>query len=395
MSDGHVVIVGAGQGGFQAAMSLRQEGHAGPITLIGAEDGLPYQRPPLSKDYLKTGRAEKMALRPADFFDKKQIILRTGTTVDAIDRAARTVSIGDESLSYDHLILATGTRNLIPSIPGIDRALALRTLDDARHLRDSLAAPRRIAVIGGGFIGLEFAAVARSLGHDVHVAEAAPRLMSRVLSPEMSEAFRRKHESLGTHLHLGNGVTEVTATGLGLSDGTEIRADLILLAAGVRPNVELAAMAGLAVDNGIAVDAALRTEDPVIFALGDCCAFPDPRTGRMVRLESVQAATDHARAIAKSIVHGAADAYTAVPWFWSDQADWKLQIAGLAMPSDDRVRVDEHTVFRFDGDTLTAVETINNAKVHMRTRKLMAGRDVPTRDMLAKANYDLTNTEGN
>jgi 3-phenylpropionate/trans-cinnamate dioxygenase ferredoxin reductase subunit len=390
VSDARVVIVGAGQGGLQAAMSLRQDGHEGPITLIGGEPGLPYQRPPLSKAYLKSGEADKLVLRPADFFAKKGITLRDGTWVEAIDRTARTVHAGGEALPYDRLILATGTRNLVPPIAGVSRALGLRTLEDACRLRARLTAPCRIAVIGGGFIGLEFAAVARSLGHEVHVAEAAPRLMARVLSPDMSDRFRRMHEGIGTALHLGRGVTEVTDEGIVLSDGQVVAADLVLLAAGVRPNTDLADRAGLAIDNGIRVDATLRTSDPDIFALGDCAAFPDPRTGRTIRLESVQAATDHARAIARTITAGTDAPYEAVPWFWSDQADWKLQIAGLASPEDDSVAVDDHTVLRFAGNRLSAVETINNAKVHMKARKLLAGITPPARDMLVAGDYDLT-----
>lgn len=389
MSHGHVVIIGAGQGGAQAAMSLRQEGHAGPITLIGDEPGLPYQRPPLSKAFLKTGEADKLALRPASFFEKKQIALRSGTRVTAIDRAAKRVQLEGDTLDYDHLILATGTRNLVPPIPGIERALGLRTLDDARALRAALQRPRTVAVIGGGFIGLEFAAVARALGHEVSVAEAAPRLMSRVVSPEMSQRFATLHENLGTALHLGQPVTEVTDCGISLADGTRLPADLVLLAAGVRPNVELAEAAGLAAENGIVVDATLRTEDPAIHALGDCAAFPDPVTGRAVRLESVQAATDHARTIARAIT-GRPEPYAAVPWFWSDQSDHKLQIAGLAAPGDEAVTVGETTVLRFNDITLSAVETINDTKIHMKARRLLAPGTAPTRDILAASAYDLT-----
>ncbi|MCT4370959.1 oxidoreductase [Yangia mangrovi] len=390
MSGGHVVIVGAGQGGLQAAMSLRQEGHEGQITLIGGEPGLPYQRPPLSKAYLKTGEADKLALRPASFFESKAITLRPGIWVDAIDRAAQQVRIGSETLDYDALILATGTRNLRPPIPGLERALDLRTLEDARTLRAALDQPRRIAVIGGGFIGLEFAAVAAGLGHNVSVAEVAPRLMARAVSPEMSERFRSLHEGLGTELHLGNGVSEVTESGLLLADGTEVTADLVLLAAGVRPNVELAQEAGLEVDNGIVVGTTLRTADPQIFALGDCAAFPEATSGRRVRLESVQAATDHARCIAKAIVKGETTPYAAVPWFWSDQHELKLQIAGLADPSDESVGLEGGAVLRFRGGCLTAVETINDARTHMQARRLLGGGAVPTRDSLLEKNYDLT-----
>lgn len=384
-----VVIVGAGQGGLQAAISLRQEGFAGTITLIGAEVGLPYQRPPLSKAYLKTGDAEALRLRPDTFFEKSDITLVTGVWIDRIDRAAQCVYAGDRAFPYDHLILATGTRNMRPPIPGLDRALDLRTLEDAARLRETLDHPMRCAVIGGGFIGLEFAAVAAGLGHSVTVAEAAPRLMARAVSPQMSDRFAALHRDLGNTVHLDALVTEVTDTGIMLKDGTAIPADLILLAAGVVPNAGLAQEAGLPTDNGITVDAHLLTADPAISALGDCAVFPDPATGRPVRLESVQAATDHARLIAKRLMGKSDDAYAAVPWFWSDQSDFKLQIGGLAAPQDDAEVGDDGTVWRFAGDRLSAVETINNAKTHMQARKRLAGAPV-TRAALTAAGFDLT-----
>ena len=383
-----VVIVGAGQGGLQAAISLRQEGHAGPITLIGAEAGLPYQRPPLSKAYLKGGEAEGLTLRPASFYETQAVRLVPGTWVERIDREDRVVHAGGAQYSYDHLILATGTRNLRPGIPGLDRALDLRTLEDAVRLRDLLDAPRRCAVIGGGFIGLEFAAVARGLGHAVTIAEAAPRLMARVVSPEMSQRFLTLHEDLGSVVHLGDPAVEVTADAVILRSGTRVEAELVLLAAGVVPNAELAAEAGLAVDNGIVVDARMLTSDPAISALGDCAVFPDPATGRPVRLESVQAATDHARLIAKRLVKDADDPYAAVPWFWSDQAHAKLQIAGLAEPDDASVVRETGAVFRFAGDRLAAVETVNDARTHMQARRRLAAGPV-TRAALDAASYDL------
>lgn len=385
-----IVIVGTGQGGFQAAVSLRQEGFDGPITLIGAEPGLPYQRPPLSKAYLKSRDSAGLDLRPAEFYEKNGIDVIAGTRVDGIDRTVREVTTRDARFAYDHLILATGTRNLRPPIEGLDRALDLRTRADADRLHRALAGPCRCAVIGGGFIGLEFAAVARALGHQVAVAEREDRLMARVVSPEMSDRFRDKHLDLGTELHLGRTVTAATDDALVLSDGREITADLVLLAAGVAPNTELAEECGLPVAGGIVVDDQLRTSDPAISALGDCAIFPDPRTGRPVRLESVQAATDHARAIAKRLVHGSGDPYAGVPWFWSDQADWKLQIAGLAAPGDTSVLREDGTVLRFDGDILSAVETVNNARAHMMTRRLMAAGAPLSRDRLASVDYDLT-----
>lgn len=369
-------------------MSLRQDGFAGSITLIGGEDGLPYQRPPLSKAYLKTGDADALRLRPDTFFAKSDITLVSGVWVDRIDRAGKAVYAADRSFAYDHLILATGTRNLRPSIPGLDRALDLRTLDDALRLRRVLDSPRRCAVIGGGFIGLEFAAVAAGLGHPVTVAEAAPRLMSRVVSSAISERFLTLHRDLGNVIHLESAVTQVTDTGIALKDGTPIAADVILLAAGVVPNTALAQDAGLRVDNGIVVDDRLLTDDPAISALGDCAVFPDPATGRPVRLESVQAATDHARLISRRLMGKSDDPYAAVPWFWSDQADAKLQIAGLAMPQDDAVTDDKGSVWRFAGDRLSAVETVNNAKTHMQARKRLAGGPIDKSALIA-ARFDI------
>lgn len=384
-----IVIIGAGQGGFQAAASLRQEGFGGQITLIGAEPGLPYQRPPLSKAYLKTGEADKLDLRPESFFEKNDIQLISGLEIEEIDRAAKQVRAGSQSFDYDHLILAVGTRNMRPPIPGLEAALDLRTLADAEKLRAALDRPMRCAVIGGGFIGLEFAAVARGLGHDVTVAEAAPRLMARAISPDMSQRFLEKHQEMGTKVLLGQPVAEVDGTAIVMADGARSEADLVLLAAGVVPNTELAAAAGLTVANGVVVNAQLLTDDPAISALGDCAVFPDPFSDRNVRLESVQAAADHARLIAKRLVHGSDAPYSAVPWFWSDQADWKLQIAGLSAPEDTSYVREDGAVFRFSGDVLSAVETINDAKTHMRTRKLMAGDKPITRAMLEQHGYDV------
>lgn len=383
-----IVIIGAGQGGIQAAISLRQEGYSGRLTVIGAEPGLPYQRPPLSKVFLKSGDADALRLRPAAFYDKNEIELIDGTRVEAIDRARGVVHAGATSFAYDHLILATGTRNLRPPIEGAERALDLRTLEDAARLRAALSEPRRCAVIGGGFIGLEFAAVARSLGHAVTVAEAAPRLMARAVSPATSARFLALHEALGSTVHLGDPAVAVRDAGIALSSGAYVEADVVLLAAGVVPNTELAADAGLAVDNGIVVDARLLTDDPAISALGDCCVFPDPTTGRPVRLESVQAATDHARLIARRLVKGVETPYAAVPWFWSDQADRKLQIAGLSSIADETLERSDGAIFRFAGDRVSAVETVNDARTHMQARKRLALSPI-RRSQLEAVEFDL------
>ncbi|MDF2234073.1 FAD-dependent oxidoreductase [Albimonas sp. CAU 1670] len=387
-----VVILGGGQGGFQAAASLRQEGYAGPVRLVSDEPGLPYQRPPLSKAYLKDGDAARLALRPEAFFAASAIEL-VHDRATALLRETREVALASGAvLAYDHLILAPGARNARPPLPGLDApgVLGLRTLADAQALRAALPATvedgARAVVIGGGFIGLEFAAVARAFGCAVTVVEAAPRLMARAVSPETSARFRGKHESLGVDLALGVPVAEVLtdaagrACGVGLADGREIPAGLVLLAAGVRPNVELAQAAGLEVADGIAADAQLLTSDPAISALGDACSFPDPRTGARVRLESVQAATDHARAVARRLA-GRPEPYAALPWFWSDQADWKLQIAGLPPRGESAADVHDlprggFAVRRWEGDALVCVETVNAPAEHMAARRLLAAGGV-------------------
>ena len=378
-----IVIVGAGQGGLQAAASLRQAGFTGALTLIGAEPGLPYQRPPLSKGFLKTGEAGGLTLRSRAFLDKNAIDLIADTRVTGIDRKTREVATGTKRYGYDHLILATGTHNFRPPIPGLERALDLRTLADARLLRRELQRKRRIAVIG-----LEFAAVARALGHEVTVLEAASRLLARAVSPALSQRFLEFHRDMGALIRLDSSARQVTERSVLCANDLEIDADLVLLAAGVRPNTELAEAAGLAVDNGVVVNRRLLTDDPAISALGDCAAFPDPRTGRLIRLESVQAATDHARLIAKRLLKDPHASYAAIPWFWSDQADWKLQIAGLASPDDESIEAGGSAVYRFDRGMLSAVETINDAKTHMKARKLLAAPAPCTRDMLEKSRYD-------
>ncbi|RCK40995.1 pyridine nucleotide-disulfide oxidoreductase [Thalassospira profundimaris] len=384
-----IVIVGTGQGGFQAAASLRQEGYEGEITMIGDEAGLPYQRPPLSKAYMKEANIERIQLRPENFYTQNRINLVDATRVEQIDRAERAVvtSAGDR-IAYDHLILATGARNAVTPIKGIheERVFGLRSMMDADHLRSTLEDAKHVIIIGGGFIGLEFAAVAREMGREVVVLEAASRLMERAVSPEMSSHFERIHCDRGTMLKFGQPVVEVSDEGAyrpcraRLANGDSFDGDFILLAAGVRPNQELAAATGLSTANGIIVNQLLLTSDANISALGDCAAFPDPRTGELIRLESVQAASDHARTIARRLT-GKPAAYTALPWFWSDQFDAKLQIAGLPSGADKsfvrKGNGDEYCVYRFAENKLVCVETVNSAREHMTARKLLATGSEP------------------
>ena len=400
MAERGVVIVGAGQGGFQAAASLRQEGYEGPVTLIGNEPGLPYQRPPLSKDYLKDGDADRLALRPAAFYETAGIDVLSDVGASRIDRDGRHVELSDgRTLRYDKLILATGSRNRKLPVPGADLqgVVELRTLADAQALRARLPQVRHAIVIGGGFIGLEFAAVARSFGVEVTVIEAAERVMSRVVSPATSEHFHALHRDLGVELRLGATAAEILgdggrATDVRLSDGTEVAGDLVVVAVGIVPNVELAEEAGLDCANGIVVDAELRTSDPDIFAIGDCVSFvPHGRADRL-RLESVQNAVDGARAVAATIC-GRPTPLTAVPWFWSDQATAKLQIAGLTHDSDRHEVVPRGEgklcVFCFREGRLVGLETVNAPADHMAARKLLAARTDVTPAELEAADWRL------
>ncbi|CAO4138005.1 NAD(P)/FAD-dependent oxidoreductase [Methylorubrum aminovorans] len=400
-----IVIVGAGQAGFQAAASLREAGFAGSLTLVGEEAALPYQRPPLSKAYLagKTD-ARGLLLRQESFFAEHRIDHRSGTRVTAIDRAERRVQLSDGGhLAYDHLILATGTRNRALPVPGADLAgvRQLRSLDDADALRTAIEGVRRIVVVGAGFIGLEFAAVCAARGPSVTVIEAAERVMARAVAPETSEAFRAFHEEAGVRFLFGAGVTAIEGEGgrvaaIRTADGQSLPADLVLVGIGVVPNQELAAEAGLAVRDGIEVDAVLATDDPAISAIGDCVRFPSRFAAGMpggdrVRIESVQNAVDQGRCLAARLT-GRSAAYDAVPWFWSDQGPRKLQIAGLAAPGDASVlrRIGAgFSVFRFRGGALSAVESVDRPADHMAARRLLASGKALTPEQAADPSFDL------
>jgi len=385
-----VVIVGAGHAGVETAAALRQHGFAGSITIVGEEPDLPYQRPPLSKEFLKSVEDTSLPLKGEAFYVTGDIELRLGTVAERIDRDRRALVLaGGERIPYDHLVLATGARNRFPPVQGLDpsRVLELRTLAHARALTARLPDLRRAAVIGGGFIGLEVAALLRQRGIEVDVLEAAGRLMGRVLSPAMSDAFRTFHEEMGTRLRLGTVASEIAPRGDGfaltLSDGQALEADAVVVAAGVVPNVELAAAAGLAIDNGVVVDALLLTCDPAISAIGDCAAHPNPYGGDgPIRLESVQNAVDQGKCVAARLT-GDARAYDALPWFWSHQGPIKLQIAGLSLGMDETVTRGDpaggrFSVFVYREGRLIAVESVNSPADHMVARRLIAaGLSVP------------------
>jgi 3-phenylpropionate/trans-cinnamate dioxygenase ferredoxin reductase subunit len=381
-----VVIVGTGQAGFQAASSLRQGGFEGDVTLVGEEPQLPYQRPPLSKAFLKgEGDPGEVHLRPETFFGSKDIGLLSGDRAERVDREARTVELASgRVLAYDHLVLATGSRPRPLPVPGsdLDGVLELRTVADAQVLRERLAGGPRLVVIGGGFIGLELAASAREKGAEVTVVEALDRTMARAVTPETSAHFAALHAEHGATIRHDATVARINGngavSGVELGDGTKLDADVVVIGVGVVPNVELAQESGLMVRDGIVVDETLRTADPAVWAIGDCASYPSAHVGHLVRLESVQNATDHGRAVAAAIM-GEPAPYDALPWFWSDQHSRKLQIAGLPHGHDSTVvrgdpRSEAFSVFCFAGDRLVCVESVNRMPDHMAARKLLTAR---------------------
>jgi 3-phenylpropionate/trans-cinnamate dioxygenase ferredoxin reductase subunit len=385
-----VVIVGAGQAGFQVAASLRGKKFDGEIVLLGKEASLPYQRPPLSKGFIKGEASESsVLLRPADFYAANRIEVRTNARVASIDRARRAVALADgAAIAYDRLVLATGARVRPLPVPGAEQAgvVYVRTLPDAVALKPLMHAAKNVAVIGGGFIGLECAAVAATLGCKVTVLEAMERLMGRVVSPVLSAYYRDLHTRHGVDVRLNTQVTAIEgeggrATGVRCADGEGLPADLIVVGIGVIPNAELARAAGLACNRGIVVDEHLRTADPDIYAIGDCAEFPHPMAQGCVCLESVQNAIDQGKTVAEAIM-GDARPYVAVPWFWSDQYDVKLQIVGLTQGYDDTVTLGDvgasrFSVLYFRAGSMIGIDSVNKPADHIAGRKLFAaGRTV-------------------
>jgi 3-phenylpropionate/trans-cinnamate dioxygenase ferredoxin reductase component len=383
-----VVIVGASHAGGTVAAELRAAGFAGSVTLIGAEPFAPYHRPPLSKAFL-TGEktAGSLILKADAFYADNHIDIRLRDPVTAIDRAARTVALrSGASLPYDHLILATGARVRKLPVPGADLAGVhyLRTLGHAERIKAELTDAARVVVVGAGFIGLEIAASARKLGKAVTVIEALPRPMARVLAPDLSDFFTALHRAHGVDLRLGTTTAriagETRATGVVTGDGQTIPADLVIVGIGIVPDDDLAKAAGLATDNGILVGADLRTSDPAILAIGDVARFPHPLAEGTIRLESVQNAHDQARMVAHAIV-GKPEPYAAVPWFWSDQYDVKLQMAGLSTGADAQVRRGDDasfSLFHFRAGRLIAVDSINRPADHMRARRVIGTQETVT-----------------
>jgi 3-phenylpropionate/trans-cinnamate dioxygenase ferredoxin reductase component len=396
------VIIGTGQAGFQTAASLRTEGYQEKITLIGEEPHIPYQRPPLSKGFqLGQQYLESIELRPKQFYQDHQIELIAGKRVTAIDRRQRHVTLASgERFPCEKLVLAVGARNRMLSVKGaeLDGVLYLRSFDEAVVVKERLKGAREIVVIGGGFIGLELAAVARLLGKSVTVLEALPRLMSRAVAPIISEFYRALHTSKGVKVVCGASVSEIAGScgrvqEVLLADGTRYPADLVFVGVGVVPNVELAHNAGIRIANGIAVNEYLQTDDENIFAIGDCAEHPCEFADARIRLESVQNAADQAQCAAATIA-GRQNVYRALPWFWTDQFEFKLQMAGISNGHDSVVtrgnaQSGKLSVFYFKQDRLIAIDSINRPLDHMIGRKLIAARMRLTPAQAADESVDL------
>jgi 3-phenylpropionate/trans-cinnamate dioxygenase ferredoxin reductase subunit len=401
-----IVIVGAGQAGVMTAEALRTGGFEGPVTMLGDEPHGPYHRPPLSKAWMAGEMdAAQLVMRAPEMLARKNIGLHTGVSVRAIDRSAQTVILGDGSaLPYTGLVLATGSMPRALPLPGGDApgVWGLRTRDDASAIADRLAAcieqQRPVVVIGGGFIGLEVAATARKKGLSVTVLEAAPRLLGRVLAPVLSDWYAELHRGHGVQLMLGAQVAAIetgadgAVSGVKLADGSVVPAGLVVVGIGVSANDQLAQAAGLECERGIVVDACGRTSDPHIVAAGDCTArrLAD---GSLLRLESVQNATEQGKSAAAALL-GQERPFTATPWFWSDQYDKKLQMAGLSMGADAwAVRGDmaagTFTVYHFKGNRLIAADSVNASKDHLLVRKLLDAGVSPTREQAGDVAFDL------
>ncbi len=393
-----IIIVGAGQAGAALAAKLRSHGYEGRLTLIGEEPQPPYQRPPLSKAYLLGEmELERLYLRAPSFWEEQSVDLRLGATVTSIDRAAKTVTVDGVALPYDQLALTTGSRaRRLPAAMGGDlgNVFTVRTLADVDQMAPAMSPGVRVVIVGGGYIGLEAAAVAAKMGLSVTLIEAAPRILQRVAAPETSAHFRTLHAGHGVTILEGIGLDRLTGegqvTGARLADGREIPADLVIVGIGIQPNAELAEAAGLAITNGIETDAHGRTSDPHIWAAGDCASFPHGAV--RIRLESVGNAIDQAECVAENML-GVARDYVARPWFWSDQYDTKLQIAGLNTGYDRIVtrHGDEGAVsfWYYAGDRLLAIDAMNDSRAYMIGKRLIEAGRSPAPVVIADPATDL------
>ncbi|MEO3478134.1 FAD-dependent oxidoreductase [Phaeobacter sp. CAU 1743] len=395
----HIVVIGAGQAGSSLVAKLRKDGFDGEITLIGAETALPYQRPPLSKAYL-LGEMEKerLFLRPESFYADNDITLKLGATVTGIDPAAKTVSLGDEVITYDQLALTTGSDpRRLPAVIGgdLDGVFVVRGLSDVDAMAPHVRTGKRVLIVGGGYIGLEAAAVCAKRGLSVTLVEMADRILQRVAAPETSDYFRALHKGHGVDIREGTGLERLEGEDgkvarAVLGDGSTLDVDFVVVGVGIAPATTLAEQAGLTIENGIRVDAQGRTSDPSIWAAGDCASFP--YKGERIRLESVPNAIDQSEIVAQNML-GAGKDYAAQPWFWSDQYDVKLQIAGLNSGYDNVVtRQGEGqsvSFWYYKGDQLVAVDAMNDPRAYMVGKRLIDAGKTADKSVVADPEADL------
>ena len=393
-----VVIIGAGHAAGQAAASLRQAKYDGDITIVGDEAHIPYQRPPLSKAYLKGEQtADKVYLRADSFYADRDITMKLSTTATAIDTAAKTVALSTgETLSYDHLLISTGSRPRKLSIEGSDLPGIhyLRTMDDVDGLREGMRPDANLVIVGGGYIGLEVAAVGRELGLNVHVLEMEERILQRVTTPEMSAYYHQLHEGRGVHIHTSTAVTGFAGDGKVeevICGDQRFAADLVIVGIGIIANTELAEAAGIHCDNGIVVDEHCRTSDPFVYAAGDCTNHPNPLLERRLRLESVPNAMDQARVSTANML-GDEKTYAAIPWFWSDQYELKLQMVGFSADGDSQVlrgdmASNQFAVFYLKDGLVVAADAVNSPKEFMLCKQLVGKPADPA--LLADPESDL------
>ncbi|EPA99407.1 NAD(P)/FAD-dependent oxidoreductase [Pseudomonas sp. G5(2012)] len=401
MSQLPCIIIGASHAAAQLAPSLRQEGWGGPILVVGDESFIPYHRPPLSKAYLLGEKTvDELLIRPADAYGRHGIEFRLGARVESIDREAKALTlVGGEQLAYAKLAICTGTRVRTVSLPGSELAGVhyLRNIEDIDRIRMGVKPQGRAVIVGGGYIGLETAAVLNQLGMQVTVLEMADRVLARVTAPQVSEFFQRVHQQEGVSIQTAIAVSGFDGDGrverVLCADGRQFEADLVIIGVGVVPNVELAAQAGLATDNGILVDSCARTADPDIVAVGDCTLHPSPYYG-FIRLESVPNATEQAKSAAAALC-GKDKPYAALPWFWSDQYDMKLQIAGLNQGYDQVVVRGDREVgrsfcaFYLKEGKLIAADCVNRAQEFMFSKRLITENIKVSAEQLADENVPL------
>ncbi len=393
----HIVVIGAGQAGSSLVSKLRSLGFDGDVTLIGAETVPPYQRPPLSKAYLLGEMdKERLYLRPEAFYGENGIALKLGQPVTAIDAVAKTVTVGDEVISYDQLALTTGSipRRLPASIGGdLKGVFTVRDLADVDAMAPEVSEGRRVLIVGGGYIGLEAAAVCAKKGMQVTLVEMADRILQRVASPQTSDYFRELHTSHGVDIREGVGLDRLTGegqvSGAVLTDGSELDLDMVIVGVGIMPDTKLAELAGVELENGIKTDSHGRTSDPSIWAAGDCASFP--YKGNRIRLESVQNAIDQAECVAANLMGEGKD-YVPEPWFWSDQYDTKLQIAGLNTGYDEivtRKTDDTLSFWYYKGDQFVAVDAMNDPRGYMVGKRLLSMGKSPDKAAIADPETEL------